>query len=276
MTSHDTGPRIDDPNPDVHVFGPADGEVVLAIHGMTGHGARWRRWSEHLPRARVVAPDLIGHGRAPWTPPWSIEQQVDRLASILQRYSTVPVVVVGHSYGGALALHLARRWPALVAGLVLLDPAIEMPPEKMLDIADSTMQFDDYTDAAEARSEKTHGAWSDVSPELVDEEIAEHLVDSENGRVRWRISTAAVVASWGELARPFVLPPEDVPLIVVRASRVDPPYLSPRCRTAMVESLPFARFLDFDCNHMVPQAKGPESAALVAEMMRERAETSPT
>ncbi|MBY6538972.1 alpha/beta fold hydrolase [Rhodococcus sp. BP-349] len=253
---------------DVAVYGPASGTVVLAIHGMTGHGRRWHRWSEHLPGARVVAPDLVGHGRAPWTPPWSIERQVDRLAAILRAHSTVPVVVVGHSYGGALAIHLARSYPSLVAGLVLLDPAIGLPPQSMLETAQSTVLYDDYTDAAEARSEKLHGAWSDVDPALVDEEIAEHLVDTDRGRVRWRTSTAAVVASWGELARPFALPPSDIPVTVARAARVDPPYLTPDFRDALVRSSPDVRIVDLDCDHMVPQAKGPESAALVDEMIR--------
>lgn len=252
---------------DVHLFGPPDGPVVLAVHGMTGHGRRWRAWSEHIPHARIVAPDLIGHGRAPSTPPWSIESQVDRLRTITRRHAPGRVVVVGHSYGGALAIHLARTDPSLVAGLVLLDPAIALPAGKMLEIAESAVRYDDYTDAAEARSEKVHGAWCDVDPSVLDEEIAEHLVDAGDGRVRWRINTPAIVASWGELSRPFVLPPPEIPIVVVRAARVDPPYLSAEFREALAASSSDVRFLDFDCEHMVPQARPGESAALVAEML---------
>ncbi|KQU06249.1 alpha/beta hydrolase [Rhodococcus sp. Leaf7] len=264
----------DDPTTDVHVFGPSDGPVVLAVHGMTGHGRRWRPWSEHLPHARIVAPDLIGHGHADWTPPWSIERQVERLASVVRQNTDSPAVVVGHSYGAALAIHLARAEPTLVAGLVLLDPAIGLPARTMLEVAESTVMYDDYTDEDEARSEKIHGAWSDVDPALVEEELAVHLVDAGNGRVRWRTSTAAIVASWGELARPFVLPPPDIPVVVVRASRVDPPYASQEFRDALTASSTSAELLDFDCDHMVPQAKGPESAALVEKMLRTIADSS--
>lgn len=254
-------------DPSVHLFGPADGPTVLAVHGMTGHGRRWRSWSEHLPAARVIAPDLIGHGRAPYTPPWSIEAQVARLADVLRTHAEGPAVVVGHSYGCALALHLARTEPAAVAGLVLLDPAAELPPERLLEVAESTVRHDDYTDAEEARSDKVHGAWNDVPTDLLDEELADHLIDAEGGRVRWRTSTAAVVSSWGELARPMAVPPPTIPTVVVRASRVQPPYLSDECRERLAADLDHVTFVDLDCDHMVPQAKGPESAAVVADLL---------
>lgn len=49
-----------------HLFGPTDAPEVLALHGLTGHGRRWRNLAEqHLPDVRVIAPDLRGHGRSP-------------------------------------------------------------------------------------------------------------------------------------------------------------------------------------------------------------------
>ena len=111
------------------------------------------------------------------------------------------MVVAGHSYGGAIAIHLACRVPERVRALVLLDPALGMNPAQMLEIADLTVRYPDYTDAAEARSEKVHGAWAGVDTEVLDAEMDEHLVELEGGRVGWRYSVPAVVASWGELAR---------------------------------------------------------------------------
>lgn len=251
----------------VYTYGPDDGPVVLAIHGMTGHGRRWRAWSEHLPQARVVAPDLIGHGRARSTPPWNIEAQVELLERAITDHAPGPVVVVAHSYGGALAVHLARTAPSRVSGLVLLDPAIGLDSETMLSIAHSTATHHDYTDEAEARSEKIHGAWNDVDPRLLDEEVAEHLIPTENGRVGWRTSMPALVASWGELARPVVVPPPHIPVTVVRAARVQPPYVGEPFLDALARDGRRFELLDFDCDHMVPQARGPESAALVARML---------
>ncbi|MBF0661293.1 alpha/beta fold hydrolase, partial [Rhodococcus sp. (in: high G+C Gram-positive bacteria)] len=154
-----------------HLFGPADGPQILALHGLTGHGRRWRHLAEsHLPHARFLAPDLRGHGRSPWTPPWTFERHVDDLLRVLDTHASGPVTVVGHSFGGALALHLAAAAPERVRALVLLDPAIALPPERMLEVADSTARYPDYTDEAEARAEKVGADWAEVDPELLDAE----------------------------------------------------------------------------------------------------------
>lgn len=250
-------------------FGSPDGPEILALHGLTGHGRRWEALArEHLPDARIIAPDLRGHGRSPWTPPWSIESHVTDLLGVLDAEATGPVLLVGHSYGGALALHLAARAPERVRGLVLLDPAIGLPAEWMREVADLTVRFPDYTDAAEARSEKINGSWREVPEEVLDGEIAEHLVLLDSGRVNWRLSTPAVVASWGELARRPVLPPHGLPTILVQAMQVQPPYVRPEFRRAVAAHLGGdLTVVELDCDHMVAQARPGEVAALVRTLL---------
>lgn len=252
-----------------HSYGPVDGPDVLAIHGMTGHGARWADLANnHLPDIRVLAPDLIGHGHSPWTPPWDIAAQVDALVRLLEAHARGPVVIVGHSYGGTLAVHVARRRPDLVRALLLLDPAIELDASDILEVAELTARYPDYTDAAEAKSEKIHGAWSDVPEELLDREVEEHLITGDGGRVRWRMSTAAIVASWAEVARPLVVPPKNMPTVVVQAMRVQPPYVSEKFKSALTEQLgEDLGLVEMDCHHMVPQAKPAEVATLVRELL---------
>lgn len=252
-----------------HLFGPADGPGVLALHGLTGHGRRWQNLAErHLPDLRMIAPDLRGHGRSPWEPPWSFESHVHDLLGVLDAHTREPVTVVGHSFGGALALHLAAAEPDRVRALVLLDPAIALPPDRLLEIADLTVRFPDYTDAAEARSEKVHGDWGQVAPELLDAEIAEHLVALDSGRVNWRYCVPALVASWGELAREFVLPPSHLPTVLARAGRVRPAYTSDAFRTALAEQLgPHLTMLELDCDHMIDQAMPASTAELVRKVL---------
>ncbi|WP_084727819.1 alpha/beta fold hydrolase [Rhodococcoides yunnanense] len=257
------------PQLNFHTYGPVDGPEILALHGMTGHGARWRDLADnHLAEARIIAPDLIGHGRSPWTPPWDIAAQVDALRSLLQDHARGPVLVLGHSYGGALAMHLAAAHPELVRALVLLDPAIELDPSDLLEVAELTAKYPDYTDADEAKSEKINGAWADVPAELLEREVEDHLEPAENGRVAWRLSTAAIVASWGELARPLVVPPAGTATVVVQATRVQPPYVSDRFKKALEDGLGDAlKIVELDCNHMVAQAKPAEVASLVRELL---------
>ncbi|UYP17789.1 alpha/beta hydrolase [Rhodococcus sp. Z13] len=252
-----------------HLFGPTDAPEVLALHGLTGHGRRWRNLAEqHLPDVRVIAPDLRGHGRSPWAPPWTLETHVADLLAVLDAHARGPVTVVGHSFGGALALHLAATAPERVRALVLLDPAIGLPPDRMLEVADLTVRFPDYTDAAEARAEKVHGDWGEVAVELLEEEIVEHLVELESGRVNWRICVPALVASWGELAREPVLPAAGIPTILAQAGKVDPPYTTAGFRAALAERLgDDLTVLRIDCDHMIDQARPAETAELVRRVL---------
>ncbi|TSD97296.1 alpha/beta hydrolase [Skermania sp. ID1734] len=254
-------------NAHVYRHGPADAPAVLALHGLTGHGRRWAHLAEqHLPDLRILAPDLRGHGRAPWTPPWNFEHIVDDLVALLDEEATGPIVVMGHSFGGAVALHLAHRHPERVRSLLLLDPAIALPAEPVLQAATDAVAFPDYADVAEARMQKQHEAWGELAPELLEAEIAEHLIPLSDERVGWRISVPAIGAYYGELARDLVLP--DVPTILVQAMKVQPAYVRPEVRAALAGHLGGKfRAVELDCDHMVSMARPVEVAGLLRELL---------
>ncbi len=140
----------------------------------------------YLPEIAIAAPDLLGHGRSSWAAPWTIDANVAALAALLDDDADAPVLVVGHSFGGALALHLAAARPDRVAALLLLDPGVGLDGSWMRDIADAMFSSPDYTDPEEARMEKATGSWADVDPAWLEAEIDEHLIELPNGRYGWR------------------------------------------------------------------------------------------
>jgi len=248
----------------VHRYGPTRPPQILAVHGLTGHGQRWRTLAtRHLPEVAIAAPDLIGHGRSSWAAPWSIDANIGALAGLLD---AGPVVVVGHSFGGAVALNLAAARPDLVTALVLLDPAVGLDGGWMLDIANDMFASPDYTNRAEARSEKANGSWADVEPDELDRELDEHLIDMPGGRVGWRISMPAMMSYWSEVARPIQLPRNGIPVTLVRATKTDPPYVTDDLLSVLRERPDFT-LLEFDCDHMVPHALPAETAAVIRKQL---------
>jgi len=249
----------------VHRYGPAGPARILAVHGVTGHGQRWQTLAaRHLPEVAVVAPDLIGHGRSSWAAPWTIDANVAALADLADAEADGPVVVVGHSFGGAVALNLAAARPDLVASLVLLDPAVGLDGEWMRDIADDMFASPDYTDRDEARAEKINGSWGEVDAEEVERELDEHLIELPDGRSGWRISIPAMLSYWSELARPIALPPTGTATTLVRATRTDPPYARDELITALRDRMgDDFTLLEWDCDHMVPQARPADTAELI-------------
>jgi len=141
----------------------------------------------------------------------------------------------------------------------------------MRDIADGMFSSPDYPDPEEARMEKANGSWADVDPALLDTEIGEHLMRLPSGRYGWRVSLPAMMSYWSELARDIVLPPVGTTTMLVRAMRTSPPYVSDQLIAALQERLGSDfQLLDFECNHMVPNAKPTEVVALIRKLLEAR------
>lgn len=252
------------PELQVYEYGPPDGPPVLALHGLTGHGRRWEALATgYLPDMRVLAPDLRGHGRSSSLPPWSFEAVVADLVRLLDG---APATVVGHSFGGAVGIHLARLHPELVRALVLLDPAIGLDPGFAYELAEGMLAGPDYPDVAAARRDKLETAWGEVDSALLEAELAEHLVPTAGGRVGWRMSLPAVTSYWGQLARETALPPPTLPTVLVRAAKS--PFVTPELRDALAAHLGDRLTVhEFDCDHMVAQARPAETAAVLRSVL---------
>jgi pimeloyl-ACP methyl ester carboxylesterase len=104
-------------------LGPANGPVVLFLHGMVSDSSTWLRPAEILSSRgfRTIAPDLLGHGASD-KPHWgySIESFARDANELLARLRIRSATVVGHSYGGAVAMSMAHAYPKRVDRLVLV------------------------------------------------------------------------------------------------------------------------------------------------------------
>jgi 4,5:9,10-diseco-3-hydroxy-5,9,17-trioxoandrosta-1(10),2-diene-4-oate hydrolase len=100
-----------------------EGEPVLLLHGQPGSGSDWLPLIRELRRRRVplLVPDRPGYGRT-GGPAGGFFENADALVEMLDRLGVERVVVVGHSWGGGVAVALAARYPERVSRLVLVAP----------------------------------------------------------------------------------------------------------------------------------------------------------
>ena len=110
--------------PPRHLDPKATRHAVLLLHGIPGSGAAWRPVAAHLSGDfNVVVPDLLGFGGS--ARPAALRAlhaagQAAAIGQLLDELGTGPVVVVGHDFGGPVALTLLSQRPDQVRGLGLL------------------------------------------------------------------------------------------------------------------------------------------------------------
>lgn len=101
--------------------------LVVALHGSASTGAQWRRLvGELATHYDVVRPDLPGYGRQQAIVLHG-SPSLDGDASVLARVAQdagVPIHIVAHSYGAAVALKFALNQPERVASLTLIEPVL--------------------------------------------------------------------------------------------------------------------------------------------------------
>jgi pimeloyl-ACP methyl ester carboxylesterase len=104
------------------------GPPVVFVHGLFGQGKNWTTIAKGLAdRYRVTLLDLPNHGHSPWTDRADYLDMAEMVAAELAGPGE-PVVLVGHSMGGKVAMQLALRRPELVRALVVVDVApVEYP-----------------------------------------------------------------------------------------------------------------------------------------------------
>lgn len=160
-----------------------EGAPVLCLHGSLGASRQWRGLAAHLStRHRVLAADLLGYaGEEEWSPgaPLQLEDEIKPLLPTL-RSVRQPVHLVGHSFGGAVALRLALQYPDLVRSITLFEPVCFGLLLARDYAANSTSELRGYADTVVLLSQHSafhaagrcfvdywngRGSWDDLAPE---------------------------------------------------------------------------------------------------------------
>ncbi len=110
---------------DVAPTGPANGKTVVLLHGKSFAGDYWAGVIAMLSAKgyRVIVPDQLGFGKSAKP---DIRYNFDLLArntkALLDKLGIERAAIVGHSFGGMLAVYFARDYPELTQVLVLENP----------------------------------------------------------------------------------------------------------------------------------------------------------
>jgi pimeloyl-ACP methyl ester carboxylesterase len=107
---------------DVDYEESGSGRPLVLLHGFPLHRGVWEDSAKILAgRFRVIVPDLRGFGRTISEKPFTMESLADDVHQLLAALGATPCVLGGLSMGGYVAQAFAKKYPADLAGLVLID-----------------------------------------------------------------------------------------------------------------------------------------------------------
>jgi pimeloyl-ACP methyl ester carboxylesterase len=115
--------RSDDTTIRYTVSGPAEGPIVVLVHGWACSRKDYDAVTGFLPgEYRVIAIDLAEHGESRSAREvWTMAEFARDVVAVLDAESVRACVVVGHSLGGAVVVEVARLRPGTVTHIVALD-----------------------------------------------------------------------------------------------------------------------------------------------------------
>ncbi|MDH0649036.1 alpha/beta hydrolase [Pseudomonas sp. GD03858] len=110
-----------------HLFGPADGLPVIALHGWLDNANSFARLAPRLRGLRIVALDLAGHGYSEHRPvgaAYTLADYAHDVLRVAEQLGWQRFGLLGHSLGAIIAVQLAGALPERVSHLALIDGVI--------------------------------------------------------------------------------------------------------------------------------------------------------
>ncbi len=98
-----------------------DKPVLMFLHGAGSTNEVWQaQWLYFKDRAKVIIPDLPGHGGSSGNSHDDIDTYANTVVELADKLHLEKFILIGHSMGGAIAQRIAILHPELLAGLVLV------------------------------------------------------------------------------------------------------------------------------------------------------------
>lgn len=104
-----------------------DEHTVVFLHGAMANSAWWQHIAQALETGQIYALDFSGHGVSDWASEYTLEAHAQEIVALVEAYAQGPVYLVGHSYGGAVAMYAAQFIESV--NIVLVDTPLHLVTE---------------------------------------------------------------------------------------------------------------------------------------------------
>jgi pimeloyl-ACP methyl ester carboxylesterase len=174
------------------------GQPLIILHGLFGSSDNWqtqaKRFAEYF---QVILVDLRNHGHSDWNDDSSYISMANDVIELINDLGIEKTILLGHSMGGKVAMHVAQINGKLLSKLVVVDMGIKQYPPHHQHILQGihSVQLEGVNSRAEADKQLTEF----IDSEGVKQFLLKNLYWKEKGKLAWRMNVSVLENSMNEI-----------------------------------------------------------------------------
>lgn len=194
-----------------------EGKPLMILHGLFGFSDNWQTHAKKLAEYyRVILVDLRNHGRSGWSDTFSYEVMADDVLELCADLNLEDLVLVGHSMGGKVAMHVAAKNEDLLEKLAIIDMGIKGYPMHHEHILAGIHAVTLENVTARREAEQQMDAF--IESEGVKQFLLKNLYWKEKGQLAWRMNVEVLEREMPEILKPFSAPEIFTPTLFLRGA----------------------------------------------------------
>lgn len=222
----------------LHTEITGQGQAIVLIHGLFGSYENLGVIARALAgQWQVVNLDMRNHGRSGWHDTMSYALMAEDMKETLDHLGLEPVVLLGHSMGGKIAMEFALRYPERVSKLILADISPVQNRPRHLEILSALDGID--LDSLQSRQQADQQLALSVTETGVRQFLLKSLYKKDD-QFRWRFNVKALIANYPQLLEaPPSKGPYSGPTLFIKGAESD--YLLPEHQSLIQQLFPHSK-----------------------------------
>ena len=175
---------------------------MMILHGLFGFSDNWQTHAKKLAEYyRVILVDLRNHGRSDWSDEFSYEIMADDVLELCADLNLKDLILIGHSMGGKVAMHVAAKNEDILEKLVIVDMGIKGYPMHHDHILKGihAVKLDNVVARREAEAQMD----AHIESNGIKQFLLKNLYWKEKGHLAWRMNVEVLEQEIPEILKSF-------------------------------------------------------------------------
>ena len=185
------------------------GPNMVILHGLYGSSDNWLTVCKLLENSfEIFIPDQRNHGKSPHSSEFDYDFLSEDIIQFIQAKKLNKIILIGHSMGGKVAMHLARKYPEVISHLILVDiaPKNYFPDESKesflhIGILEALQKL--YLPSLKSRDEADSLLSVDLPDKKLRSFLLKNLKRTSNGNYSWLLNIEAIQKNFSEISEGF-------------------------------------------------------------------------